>query len=341
MPVFLFIAGTLLCVVGLFLIGFFIPNRDFSVGSTFILVGTMSIVGGLLLFGLGTVVRELRKLTKSMEKPGQFVRPAAGTGPTRPVAPVPVRQMPKPAVVNTARNQRAEPRLEIPPQDGSPPEPPPSNAPTIGDMTAHRPRPGLFASIRGRATIPPSADAEHPPMPASPRNGAVEPPAFERNHAPAVDAEPVSRSPSLSALAARTAARLDLPRPVPDLPRAVPERPSTEPGGFGRPAPERGSEKPSRNLFDTVWPSDAKSPTEQGPESERKGPPGIGSERRDDLAAAGATQEPRAAEILKSGVIDGMAYTLYTDGSIEAQLPQGTLRFGSIEDLRAHLERKS
>jgi hypothetical protein len=33
-----------------------------------------------------------------------------------------------------------------------------------------------------------------------------------------------------------------------------------------------------------------------------------------------------------------MAYTLYTDGSIEAQLAQGTVRFASIEDLRIHLE---
>ena len=42
--------------------------------------------------------------------------------------------------------------------------------------------------------------------------------------------------------------------------------------------------------------------------------------------------------ILKSGVIDGMAYTLYIDGSIEAQLPQGLIRFASIDELRAHLE---
>jgi hypothetical protein len=48
------------------------------------------------------------------------------------------------------------------------------------------------------------------------------------------------------------------------------------------------------------------------------------------------TEEPPA--ILKSGVIDGMAYTLYTDGSIEAQLPQGLIRFASIDELRAHLE---
>jgi hypothetical protein len=42
--------------------------------------------------------------------------------------------------------------------------------------------------------------------------------------------------------------------------------------------------------------------------------------------------------ILKSGVVEGMAYTLYSDGSIEAKLPQGTLRFGSITALRNHIE---
>ncbi len=45
-----------------------------------------------------------------------------------------------------------------------------------------------------------------------------------------------------------------------------------------------------------------------------------------------------AAAILKSGVVDGMAYTLYADGSIEAKLPHGTVRFGSIAELRAHIE---
>jgi hypothetical protein len=49
--------------------------------------------------------------------------------------------------------------------------------------------------------------------------------------------------------------------------------------------------------------------------------------------------EPAAAiSVLKSGVVEGMAYTLYSDGSIEAQLPQGTLRFGSITALRDHIE---
>ncbi|MGO4713913.1 DUF308 domain-containing protein [Bradyrhizobium sp. 2TAF24] len=44
--------------------------------------------------------------------------------------------------------------------------------------------------------------------------------------------------------------------------------------------------------------------------------------------------------VLKSGVVDGMAYSLYSDGSIEAQMPEGMVRFASIEDLRRHLEQR-
>jgi len=36
--------------------------------------------------------------------------------------------------------------------------------------------------------------------------------------------------------------------------------------------------------------------------------------------------------VLKSGVVDGMAYSLYSDGSIEAQMPEGMMRFASIDD---------
>jgi len=43
------------------------------------------------------------------------------------------------------------------------------------------------------------------------------------------------------------------------------------------------------------------------------------------------------ATIYKSGVIDGMAYTLFMDGSIEAELPQGRVKFASVEDLQKHI----
>ena len=67
---------------------------------------------------------------------------------------------------------------------------------------------------------------------------------------------------------------------------------------------------------------------------------------RDSVARMAAPEPepaspPRTAAILKSGVVDGMGYTLYVDGSIEAELPQGTLRFASIDELRSHLEKSN
>ena len=51
--------------------------------------------------------------------------------------------------------------------------------------------------------------------------------------------------------------------------------------------------------------------------------------------------EADAVTVLKSGVVDGMAYSLYSDGSIEAQMPEGMMRFASIDELRSHLDHRS
>lgn len=63
----------------------------------------------------------------------------------------------------------------------------------------------------------------------------------------------------------------------------------------------------------------------------------------DTLNAMASASNPgsAAASVLKSGIVNGMPYTLYSDGSIEAQLPEGTLRFGSITELRNHIEQSA
>ena len=59
-------------------------------------------------------------------------------------------------------------------------------------------------------------------------------------------------------------------------------------------------------------------------------------------AAPDAPARPDTPQVtvLKSGVVDGMAYSLYSDGSIEAQMPEGMMRFASIDELRAHLDQR-
>ena len=71
--------------------------------------------------------------------------------------------------------------------------------------------------------------------------------------------------------------------------------------------------------------------------------PGENSAPPVDMSPPTVVQDeaPAAVTVLKTGVVDGMSYTLFSDGSIEAELPQGTLRFGSIAELRNHIEQSA
>jgi hypothetical protein len=110
------------------------------------------------------------------------------------------------------------------------------------------------------------------------------------------------------------------------------------------PAPTPPGGSPPRPLqpakFDAMWPAEAKSPKSSVLDDAKPS----SAPARDTFSPERPepeTQKPRAVAILKSGVVDGMGYTLYVDGSIEAELPQGTLRFASINELRSHLEKNS
>jgi hypothetical protein len=101
---------------------------------------------------------------------------------------------------------------------------------------------------------------------------------------------------------------------------------------------------PRPSYFDKMWPTEDRNPP-AAPEPAPSRPESIPRvPEMDDVEPV--AEEPRDEEInpvavLKSGVVDGMGYTLYVDGSIEAELPDGTLRFASINELRAHLEKNS
>jgi hypothetical protein len=74
-------------------------------------------------------------------------------------------------------------------------------------------------------------------------------------------------------------------------------------------------------------PSTFAEPNASAPAPERPGP-------------TAPSEEPAPVTVLKSGVVDGMAYSLYSDGSIEAQMPEGMMRFASIDELRSHLDQR-
>jgi hypothetical protein len=68
-------------------------------------------------------------------------------------------------------------------------------------------------------------------------------------------------------------------------------------------------------------------------------PMALGTNTHDMISAIKPVHvEPRPLPILKSGVIQQTAYMLFTDGSIETQMPEGVRRFASIEEFLSHLE---
>jgi hypothetical protein len=112
---------------------------------------------------------------------------------------------------------------------------------------------------------------------------------------------------------------------------ATSERPAETPPRLPQSMPEAAAEK----NFDTVRSGEPGSEAAREVEAERISAiePEPADKGEDAWAPAGAEE----VRIFKSGVIDGMAYTLYTDGSIEAELAQGTVKFSSIDELRAYL----
>jgi len=107
------------------------------------------------------------------------------------------------------------------------------------------------------------------------------------------------------------------------------------------PSPIAGGDEPQPPGFDDGW---AKPERTRGPDLPplRRGVRPMFAEQSAGVAiASGRSADQSTVTVLKSGVVDGMAYSLYSDGSIEAQLPEGTMRFGSIDELRAHLDQRS
>jgi hypothetical protein len=105
---------------------------------------------------------------------------------------------------------------------------------------------------------------------------------------------------------------------------------------------ERAQTRPGETLPPDLMSSDVRSrppvvPPAETPPQRRGGrmPPSL------EANAPARTQDQPEVMVLKSGIVDGMAYSLYSDGSIEAEMPEGMMRFASIDELRVHLDQRS
>jgi hypothetical protein len=300
MPVVLLVLvlGAVTSVAGLLLIASGLAMRDGSLITEVLTPGAIAIVGGLLLIGLGFVVRELRRIESVLA-----TRPAPRVVPAEEVAVTP------------------------PFETASASVPPP--VPTM--------EPQVAAAAAPAAAVP------------------VEETSVERLRAkfatiPRVENAGFSEAADLS-LALREAAGVGVAESVAEvrsvanagrMTNSIAASARVVPRTDAKARPPISPAKAKVSVFNTFWPApprrDGKTtpaqvavptPLVQAPAS----PPGPARVPHMLSPAAGAP-----VSVLKSGVVEGMSYTLYSDGSIEAQLPQGTLRFGSIGALRSHIE---
>jgi hypothetical protein len=341
MSVILSVLGIVIAAVGLAAIGFGIPINEFTLGTTLLVTGATALTGGLILIGLAAVVSELGRVadalkTRAVARPA--VRPPETPEPMAPAVPgmaaaaaPPAALGSRPAAAITQVSQR--PRPEAPARETPSPRPHPAVAPSAAvDVSAG-------AIERLRSTIPrterpkaePSVEAADEEVPLSPSEAVPQqpPPRPAGGEAaplgPKVTAEDRAGGAAVEAL---KASRLDF------LFRSKPARPAAQP-----------------ESFDGFWPAESRAPDPRAPASaepesqpapeQAQGQPEPVSLEPQAQPEPAPVEEPRGAAILKSGVVDGMAYTLYADGSIEAKLPHGTVRFGSIAELRAHIESNS
>jgi hypothetical protein len=123
----------------------------------------------------------------------------------------------------------------------------------------------------------------------------------------------------------------------------APDAPAPDPGPAPPVAPPAPKESAAPATFEDAWPQSDR-PRSDGLRRTRTpstfAEPNAASPAPERAAPAVASEEPPPVTVLKSGVVDGMAYSLYSDGSIEAQMPEGMMRFASIDELRSHLDQR-
>jgi hypothetical protein len=299
----LLVAGIGVLLVGLLAIGFGIPVKEFSFGNTLILVGAVAACTGMVLVGLWTVVRELKNIAQRLG-PGMPAAPRAGTA-LRPAA---AGAMPR----NAQENEgflfgRGEPALDNSGHGESPAASPAlSPAPWQEEVAARD---------RTRADAPEPVEA-----------------------APAVKPR---RNLLFSSSSRKERERAEARATDPSAIAAIDVRPAAPP------VAEADQMSPPAT-FDDAWPQSERAKTAAVPPQVRGSrAPSTFTDTNAGGAPAADRHPPVTRQegqppvtVLKSGVVDGMAYSLYSDGSIEAQMPEGMMRFASIDELRSHLDQR-
>ncbi len=311
MYAFLLILGAVITAAGLALVASGVSIQEHAFDATNVTPGAIAVIGGCILIGLAFVVRALLRVERAL-----MARPM----------PRPARPGEAAGTVASAAQPSESAPIPFPPKPKTAPQP----ASAAAAVAAARPVPAEAAALEASRALAPERMENAPMVEESDVSLLPKAPvrSDEENGEPA------------NAVAGRTNGAAHSKAAPPQMAMS------------GRPA--RRQQQPKNSIFDSLWPKAQRSAPEihtaavaqaaPPPPAPPPRPAGVGAPSSPapppppPLPAAAPPQTAAAVSILKSGVVEGMAYTLYSDGSIEAQLPGGTLRFGSITELRNHIE---
>jgi hypothetical protein len=306
MMVVLLIAGIGILLAGLLGIGFGIPVKEFSFGNTLIVTGVVAACTGMMMLSLWAIVRELKNLVL---QPGSGVARTSRADAAQ-----------RSAAASAALRDQAQESDGFPFGHDRSPDVSPGDAEPAASPSALSPAPWQDeAASRERPRNDP------PPVP----------PAAEA--APAVKPR---RNLLFSSSSRKERERAEARTPDPSAADVRIPPPAAPP-------PLKSSEAPPPVTFDDAWPQSERSRTADTSSQRRSGrapstftEPSAGATGTDRYSPVARNEEHPPVTVLKSGVVDGMAYSLYSDGSIEAQMPEGMMRFASIDELRSHLDQR-
>jgi len=293
---------------GVFSVGLGVPIRETWFGAAVLMAGSVAVTAGFILVGLAAIVHELRQIAQGFKAPS--------SGMPRPVRPLERRDDERLDGVDG----QMTPRIDMAAAFGPDAHDMISVKFDASDTNGRRkggPEEWLLRAMAEIESAPRHSDTAPAPIDFRPGGGRRSSKSWPR---PAIALPPDHLPPHPPPLAGVTSAVSSHDVFSGEIFRTVS---SSEHRNHEEGPGQRAEPLPETRM---------RSVESKSPPSSPARPAAFGSTKAVHV-------EARPLPILKSGVIQQTAYTLFADGSIETPMPEGVVRFASIEEFLGHLKK--
>lgn len=326
MPVFLTVLGIIAMLTGSAAIAYGFVLVGFSLADTLIVSGSVAVMGGALALAAAAMLRALGRVEELL------VQSAYG-----------------PATIGMTQTSYMPPEIVPANLPEAPVEPAPVASPSVGVSSVAAAATAVVGG--GLAMAAATRSGDDTLVAAEPETPAV--PAYVPEPVPEAKPQVFDLDALAAALAAPAATSSTIEPVEPELPFEPETSPEPVPAPEAKPVAEPVAEPASVAFADDMSIEDrlaaildmpipeAGAPSAVEEKTESKPPIGPVVETHEAPATSAVDDAFEALDepptVIKTGTIDDMVYSLYSDGSIEAVFPDGIKRFASVKELREHV----